>query len=170
MPNTDRERLSVWEALWNEHKFITKEESDEHVARLAQDFNRECQLSDRSDIPEKSPHAPKAEKEEKELASYLCSKLRSRSPKALCLSGGGIRSATIALGVLQALAHRSWVDAKTGDGSLLGEIASRRITADQPSAFLNVANSAHFPLAVRPTVCVISGQASPSATKALRGS
>src|SRR6185503_7632684 len=32
-------------------------------------------------------------------------RIHQRAPSALCLSGGGIRSATFALGVLQGLAH-----------------------------------------------------------------
>jgi hypothetical protein len=32
-------------------------------------------------------------------------RMHERQPSALCLSGGGIRSATFALGVLQGLAH-----------------------------------------------------------------
>ena len=52
-----------------------------------------------------SPHIDGAPADEKAMLRALHQKIHERGPSALCLSGGGVRSATFALGVLQGLAH-----------------------------------------------------------------
>ncbi len=52
-----------------------------------------------------APHGGAAPVEPRDRLRQVHARIHERGPSALCLSGGGIRSATFALGVLQGLAH-----------------------------------------------------------------
>src|SRR5919109_4799415 len=53
-------------------------------------------------VPALDAHAPR---DEDQRLRAVHATIHQRGPTAVCLSGGGIRSATFALGVLQGLAH-----------------------------------------------------------------
>jgi hypothetical protein len=58
---------------------------------------------------------------ERDLSRLVCTRLHSRQRSALCFSGGGIRSATFSLGVLQGLAKHSFDRAEQDKFCLLTE-------------------------------------------------
>jgi hypothetical protein len=122
MPISKTQQLSVWEAIGEEYEFLTGEPLGQEFGARVETFNRECEVVKRSAIPAKSPRAGEARAAEQDLASFVCGKMRSRGFNALCLSGGGIRSATLSLGILEALAEQSETHPETGKLSLLGEI------------------------------------------------
>src|SRR5262249_49709266 len=65
-------------------------------------------------------HSPNLQTE-KSLRRVLIERLHEASRSALCFSGGGIRSATFGLGVLQGLAAHSWQRKTDGSPRLLAE-------------------------------------------------
>lgn len=107
MPISKTQQLSVWEAIGEEYEFLTGEPLGQEFGARVETFNRECEVVKQSAIPAKSPRAGEARAAERDLASYVCGKMRSRGFNALCFSGGGIRSGTLSLGILEALAERS---------------------------------------------------------------
>jgi hypothetical protein len=122
MPISKSQQLSIWEAIGEEYEFLTGEPLGQGFSARVETFNRECEVLKQSPIPAKSPRAGDASEAERDLASYVCGRMRSRGFNALCFSGGGIRSGTLCLGILQALAERSDTNPQTGRLSLLGEI------------------------------------------------
>ena len=104
MPISKTLQLSVWEAIGEEYEFLTGEPLGQEFGARVETFNRECEVVKQSAIPAKSPRAGEAREAERHLASYICDKMRSRGFDALCFSGGGIRSGTLCLGILEALA------------------------------------------------------------------
>src|SRR3954467_10859310 len=122
MPISKSQQLSVWEAIGEEYEFLAGEPLGQGFGARVETFNRECEALKQSAMPAKSPRAGEASEAERDLASYVCGRMRSRGFNALCFSGGGIRSGTLCLGILQALAARSDTNPQTGKLSLLGEI------------------------------------------------
>lgn len=59
-------------------------------------------------LEDASPTVPEETEEHRLSRIHQC--LHARKPAALCLSGGGIRSATFGLGVLQGLASHGLLD------------------------------------------------------------
>ncbi|MGD9729554.1 MAG: patatin-like phospholipase family protein, partial [Nitrospiraceae bacterium] len=58
----------------------------------------------------RSSQDKKAGEQDEALVAELYKHIEKQQPAALCLSGGGIRSATFGLGVLQGLARRGLLD------------------------------------------------------------
>jgi len=114
--------LSIWEAIGEEYEFLTKEKLGDDFDKRVETYNRECGEVQKDEIAAHSPRADAARAAEQDLAAFVCEKMRSRGFNALCFSGGGIRSATLGLGILEALAQHSKVHPQTGKLTLLGEI------------------------------------------------
>jgi hypothetical protein len=54
--------------------------------------------------------AEDVDKQEQERMKQLFSQIHEKNQAALCLSGGGIRSATFNLGIIQGLAKAGWLE------------------------------------------------------------
>jgi hypothetical protein len=89
--------LQLWQVLEEEYEALHRELPSEYVK------NRNEIIKE---IEKKKTEEEKKEKE-KEILPELYKAIHKADEKrsALCLSGGGIRSATFALGIIQGMAH-----------------------------------------------------------------
>ncbi len=106
----DETPLSVWEALAREYEELTgagnlDAEYRTHAAAYAAQ-QREARTRVRTGIENAAAEQEHA-REERRFRDILIARLHQAGMTALCFSGGGIRSATFGLGVLQELARRS---------------------------------------------------------------
>jgi predicted acylesterase/phospholipase RssA len=86
--------------------------------------------------------APKSEERPKDEAAY-CKDVQQKGQAALCLSGGGIRSAAFSLGVLQVLANRGLLTqfhylSTVSGGGYIGGWLSRWIAEDPQQNAANI--------------------------------
>jgi hypothetical protein len=118
MNSYENERLSWWQVLEAEYLFLRSNEPKAD-ARKGSDGPLD---EPRQPLDELAQPAAEDDLNAAEAARIACSRMHSGRFSALCLSGGGIRSATLSLGVIEALSHHSCVGAQSGELSLLGEI------------------------------------------------
>jgi hypothetical protein len=122
MARSTKQLLSVWTAIGEEYEFLAGERLGPDFDHRVQTYNQVCGNIQGDDKAAHHPDADAAREAERDLAAFVCEKMRRRGFNALCFSGGGIRSATLSLGILEALAQHSKADPQTGDLTLLGEI------------------------------------------------
>ena len=109
-----KEPLSVWEVLGEEYwrgadpPRDPEDSGDSEYAGALKEYREKGKLWQDAGEPEDGP--AKADFDAAELAfrKTLMARLHAGKRTALCFSGGGIRSATFGLGVLQGLAAHSW--------------------------------------------------------------
>lgn len=104
---SDSVSLSVWEVLGREHFELTGTQPDPEYTQAHDAF-----VKARADLlatPNPPEHLRQAHRAaERNFQNVLFSLLHDANRSALCFSGGGIRSATFGLGILQGLARYSW--------------------------------------------------------------
>ena len=114
MSPDEQEPLSVWEVLGEEYwrgadpPRDPENCGDSEYAAALKEYREKGKLWQDAGKPEDGP--AKADFQAAELAfrTILIARLHAGKKTALCFSGGGIRSATFGLGVLQGLAAHSW--------------------------------------------------------------
>ena len=119
MVRSTKQLLSVWTAIGEEYEFLAGERLGPDFDHRVQTYNQVCGKIQGDDKAAHHPDADAAREAERDLAAFVCEKMRRRGFNALCFSGGGIRSATLSLGILEALAQHSKADPQTGDSASL---------------------------------------------------
>jgi len=108
------EPLSVWEALGEEYWCGTDPPrdpencGDDEYASALQRYREKRKIWQDAGQPEDGPAQADCQAAESAFRKILMARLHAGKRTALCFSGGGIRSATFGLGVLQGLAAHSW--------------------------------------------------------------
>jgi hypothetical protein len=123
------EPLSVWEALGEEYwrganppRDPDRSGDPEYHDALAI-YQRKRELWHEAGDPPNGPAMAEYQAAELAFRKVVIARLHQGGRTALCFSGGGIRSATFGLGVLQGLAAHSWSPEDAGDPPLLlGEV------------------------------------------------
>jgi Patatin-like phospholipase len=105
----EAEALSVWEVLRDELNFIIASRSEATSCGVDDERGINPRERLKRELLAKHPTVPSRKQEIGEIQqrdnSDVCSELHAARLSGLALSGGGIRSATVGLGVLQALAR-----------------------------------------------------------------
>ena len=115
-----RDPISIWEALGEEHWHLTGQPPSDEYNDAIRAYKTAWQRWANAGKPESGEEWERYNEAQLETRAYIVGLISGANRSALCLSGGGIRSATFGLGVLQGLARRS---AKPdGKYKLLGEI------------------------------------------------
>ena len=128
-PRSEMEALSVWEILGEEYwRSVEPEQETEKCAdleyRIALSSYREKRAQwHAAGKPDDGDAISGYETAELAFRKVLIKRLHGRGRTALCFSGGGIRSATFGLGVLQGLAaHSVSTESPAEPVRLLGEV------------------------------------------------
>ena len=114
MSPDQKEPLSVWEVLGEEYwrgadpPRDPEDSGDSEYADALKDYREKRKLCQDAAKPEDSPATADCQAAELAFRKILLARLHAGKRTALCFSGGGIRSATFGLGVLQGLAAHSW--------------------------------------------------------------
>jgi hypothetical protein len=114
MSPDENEPLSVWEVLGEEYwrgadpPRDPEDCGDSQYAAALREYRERRKLWQDAGSPEDGPVQVEYQAAELAFRKILMARLHAGKRTALCLSGGGIRSATFGLGVLQGLAAHSW--------------------------------------------------------------
>jgi hypothetical protein len=111
--SSQEEPITVWEAL-AEELCGTASGADPEFRQALDDYRKQ------REVPEQ-PEGARADAE-RAFRKVVIARLHASKRTALCFSGGGIRSATFGLGVLQGLASHSCDPRKEDAPQLLGDI------------------------------------------------
>jgi hypothetical protein len=114
MSPDQRQPLSVWEVMGEEYwrgadpPRDPENCGDNQYAGALQAYREKRKLWQDAGSPEEGPAQSEYQAAELAFRKILMARLHAGKRTALCFSGGGIRSATFGLGVLQGLAAHSW--------------------------------------------------------------
>ena len=114
MSPDENEPLSVWEVLGEEYwrgadpPRDPEDCGDSQYAAALKEYREKRKLRQDAGSPEDGPVQAEYQAAELAFRKILMARLHAGKRTALCFSGGGIRSATFGLGVLQGLAAHSW--------------------------------------------------------------
>ena len=113
----DAEPLSVWEVLGEEYWRGANPPRDPELCgdpeylRCLRQYQEKRTAWHEAGEASSGPAKADYDAAEQEFRGIVMARLHSRERSALCFSGGGVRSATFGLGVLQGLAAHSWTPA-----------------------------------------------------------
>src|ERR1017187_8245384 len=108
------EPLSVWEVLGEEYwrgadpPRDPEDCGDSQYAGALKQYREKRKLWQDAGKPEEGPVQAEYQAAESAFRKIVMARLHAGKKTALCFSGGGIRSTTFGLGVLQGLAAHSW--------------------------------------------------------------